>query len=191
MTNILRANMIALPSLLIALMVATRYHHFGDVLHLPDASLAVFFLAGYSRSLPYRKAFFGFLLLMAGLIDYAAISAGTSAWCVSPAYIFLAPTYGLMWWGGHLAASLQPQAFGLIKTVIMTLPATLAAFILSNLSFYWFSGKFVDMGLIEYASRVAKYFPQYLGAAVFYVLCALVIVKVFGLVKAKSLSVHE
>jgi len=33
-----------LPIPLIALMALTRFHHFGDVLHLPDASLAVFSL---------------------------------------------------------------------------------------------------------------------------------------------------
>jgi len=36
-----------LPIPLIALMVLTRFHHFGDVLHLPDASLAVFFLCRF------------------------------------------------------------------------------------------------------------------------------------------------
>jgi hypothetical protein len=37
-----------LPSglLLAALMLATRSHHFASPLHLPDASWAVFFLAG-------------------------------------------------------------------------------------------------------------------------------------------------
>jgi len=38
-----------LPIALIALMALTRFHHFGDVLHLPDASLAVFFFAGFYR----------------------------------------------------------------------------------------------------------------------------------------------
>jgi len=33
---------------LIALMVLTRFHHFGDVLHLPDASLTVFFFAVFT-----------------------------------------------------------------------------------------------------------------------------------------------
>jgi hypothetical protein len=38
-----------LPIPLIAVMILTRFHHFGDVLHLPDASLAVFFFAGFYR----------------------------------------------------------------------------------------------------------------------------------------------
>jgi hypothetical protein len=32
---------------LIVLMAATRANHFGTALHLPDASLAVFLLAGF------------------------------------------------------------------------------------------------------------------------------------------------
>ena len=32
---------------LAALMAATRSHHFASVTHLPDASWAVFFLAGF------------------------------------------------------------------------------------------------------------------------------------------------
>ncbi|MFZ2406714.1 MAG: hypothetical protein WAW41_16390, partial [Methylobacter sp.] len=65
-----------LPIPLIALMVLTRFHHFGDVLHLPDATLAVFFFAGFYR----KKALFVFLLVVAGLIDYIAIANGTSSW---------------------------------------------------------------------------------------------------------------
>ena len=81
-----------LPLSLIALMVATRFHHFGDVLHLPDASLAVFFFAGFYP----KKMFFAFLLALAALIDYLAIENGTSGWCVTPAYVFLIPTYAVM-----------------------------------------------------------------------------------------------
>jgi len=36
-----------LPVALIALMALTRFHHFGDFLHLPDASLAAFFLCRF------------------------------------------------------------------------------------------------------------------------------------------------
>ncbi|MCX7097836.1 MAG: hypothetical protein NTV43_08035 [Methylococcales bacterium] len=49
-----------IPIFLIALMVVTRYHHFGELLHLPDASMAVFFFAGCYRN----KVFFGFLLVL-------------------------------------------------------------------------------------------------------------------------------
>ena len=92
-----------LPIPLIALMVLTRFHHFGDVLHLPDASLAVFFFAGFYR----KKAFFGFLLVLAALIDYLAIENGTSSWCVTPAYVFLIPTYAVMWFAGRYCSTFK------------------------------------------------------------------------------------
>src|SRR5512137_506705 len=95
-----------LPLSLIALMVLTRFHHFGDVLHLPDASLAVFFFAGFYR----KKAFFGFLLALAALIDYLAIENGTSSWCVTPAYVFLIPTYAVMWFAGRYCSTFNALA---------------------------------------------------------------------------------
>ena len=65
-----------LPIALIALMVLTRFEHFGSALHLPDASLAVFFFAGLYR----KKALLLFLLALAALIDMAAIQNGTSSY---------------------------------------------------------------------------------------------------------------
>jgi hypothetical protein len=75
---------------LVALMALTRVHHFGDAFSLPDASLAVFFLAGMSVS---SFSFLGFLLLEAGVIDYVAITQfNVNDFCVSAAYVFLIPT---------------------------------------------------------------------------------------------------
>ncbi|MDH5648833.1 MAG: hypothetical protein OEY67_04190, partial [Gammaproteobacteria bacterium] len=54
----------------ILVMTATRYHHFGSVLHMPDASLAVFFFAGlYLKKL----RFFAVFLATAGIVDFLAI----------------------------------------------------------------------------------------------------------------------
>ncbi|MDP3839272.1 MAG: hypothetical protein Q8Q54_10150, partial [Methylococcales bacterium] len=93
----LSAQTLTLP--LIALMALTRFHHFGDAFSLPDASLAVFFLAGlvFAR----RWWLLGFLLLEAAVIDYVAITHfNVSAFCVSAAYVFLIPTYAVMWFAG-------------------------------------------------------------------------------------------
>jgi hypothetical protein len=40
-------NARALPLVLMAVMLLTRFLYFGDALHLPDASLAMFYFAGY------------------------------------------------------------------------------------------------------------------------------------------------
>jgi len=165
-----------LPLSLIALMVATRFHHFGDVLHLPDASLAVFFFAGFYR----KKAFFGFLLALAALIDFLAIENGTSGWCVSPAYVFLIPTYAVMWFAGRYCLTFKPLKIAeMAKSTGLLILAASAAFAISNGSFYLFSGRYEDLSLGDYVLRIAQYYPSYVGAALIYVVAGLAIVKLF------------
>jgi hypothetical protein len=167
-----------LPILLIALMVLTRFHHFGDVLHLPDASLAVFFFAGFYR----KKAFFGFLLVLAALTDYLAIKNGTSSWCFSSAYVFLIPTYAVMWFAGHYCSTFKSMKITqLAKSAGLLTLATTAAFAISNGSFYLFSGRYEDISLGEYFVRVVQYYPSYVGAALIYVVAGFAIVKLFKL----------
>ncbi|MCX7107542.1 MAG: hypothetical protein NTV66_08230 [Methylococcales bacterium] len=167
-----------LPIPLIALMVMTRYHHFGDVLHLPDASLAVFFFAGFYRN----KALLGFLLILAGLIDYLAINNGVSGWCISPAYAFLIPTYAVMWFAGSYAASFKTMTIGFFaKSVGLLTLATSIAFAISNGSFYLFSGRFEAMSLVDYFVSVAQYYPSYVGAAMIYSVAGLALVKLLKL----------
>ena len=163
-----------LPIPLIALIVLTRFHHFGDVLHLPDATLAVFFFAGFYR----KKALLGFLLVLAGLIDYAAIQNGVSDWCVSPAYAFLIPTYAVMWFAGRYCSNYKAmKSLELVKSLGFMLLAASAAFAISNGSFYLFSGRFGDLSLVEYFVRVAQYYPSYVSVAMIYGVAGLVIVK--------------
>jgi len=166
-----------LPIALIALMVMTRFHHFGDVLHLPDASLAVFFFAGFYR----KKALFGFLLALAALIDFVAIKNGTSSWCVSPAYVFLIPTYAVMWFAGRYCSTVKAMRIAeLTKSVGLLLLATSVAFAISNGSFYLFSGRYGDVSLGDYFVRVAQYYPSYVGAALMYTVAGYAIVKLFS-----------
>jgi hypothetical protein len=163
-----------LPISLIALMVLTRFHHFGDVLHLPDASLAVFFLAGFYR----KKAFFVFLLVMAGLIDFVAIKNGTSSWCVSPAYVFLIPTYAVMWFAGRYCSafkSLKITELAMQFGVMML--ATSAAFAISNISFYLLSDRYMDLSWGQYLARVAQYYPPYISSALLYMVLGYAIIK--------------
>lgn len=154
-----------LPVPLIALMVLTRFHHFGDALHLPDASLAVFFFAGF-----YRKTiFFVFLLALAGLIDTLAIANGTSSWCVSPAYLFLIPTYAVMWFAGrHCSRFKSLTGTELLLSIVWLALAATAAFVISNGSFYLFSGRYSEMALNSYIAATAGYFLPYAGTALAY-----------------------
>ena len=160
-----------LPIPLIALMALTRFHHFGDVLHLPDATLAVFFFAGFYR----KKALFPFLVVLAGLIDTIAISNGTSSWCVSPAYVFLIPTYAVMWFAGRYCSTFKMTEL-LMQFGVITL-ATSAAFAISNGSFYVLSGRYPDLSWGQYFSRVAMYYPLYVSSALVYIVLGYGIMK--------------
>jgi len=82
------------------------------------------------------------LLALAALIDYVAIENGTSSWCVSPAYVFLIPTYAVMWLAGRYCSTFKAMNIAeLIKSVGLLTLATSAAFAISNGSFYLFSGR--------------------------------------------------
>lgn len=153
---------------LAVLMLATRWHHFGDALHLPDASLAVFFIAGFFISNPLV---FAALLLEAGAIDWFATSAGgVSDWCLSPAYWFLIPTYGALWGAGRWYARAHRRRLStLIPLCGALVTSASVAFLISNGSFYVLSGRFPDMSWTEYAARVTQYYPPYVTSAFVYV----------------------
>lgn len=177
-----------LPIPLIALMALTRFHHFGDVLHLPDASLAVFFFAGFYR----KKVFFVFLLALAGLIDYVAIANGTSSWCVSPAYVFLIPTYAAMWFAGRYCAAFKSLNMAELASQfgVATLAASIA-FLISNGSFYLLSGRYPDLSWGQYFSRVAMYYPPYVSSALLYIVLGYGIMKLVQSLPALAASHKE
>ncbi|MBI3776747.1 MAG: hypothetical protein HY273_14590 [Gammaproteobacteria bacterium] len=167
MTTLNTKQQVLIGLILVLLMLATRFHHFGSSLTLPDASLAIFFIAGfYLRSM----LFFGALLAEAGLIDYVATANGVDGWCMSPAYMFLIPTYACLWLAGRWYARRHSHTWRtLVPLAAALLLSTGMAFLISNASFYLLSGYFPAMRWTEYATRVAQYFPPYLGSAFLYV----------------------
>ncbi|GAB4354210.1 MAG: hypothetical protein ACPW60_13910 [Methylohalobius sp. ZOD2] len=152
---------------LLALMAATRFHHFGDFQTLPDASLAVFFLSGL---LIADRRLFPVLLAAAGLIDYLAVAhAGVSDWCVTPAYLFLIPTYTALWLGGRWSRRFAlDEAAGLARTLVALLASTLVAFLISNTSFYALSGYFNGTDFESYSVRMIPYLTPYVAAPLAY-----------------------
>jgi hypothetical protein len=165
---------------LMLLMALTRFHHFGSTLLLPDASLAVFFLIGLVMVSPW---FFAICLVEAGMIDFLAISQfAVNDYCISPAYLFLIPTYAIMWFAGKQGKALiglsfhqSWKMFGLMTT------ATTLAFAVSNLSFFAFSGRFEAMPLSNYVDQTWQYYLPYLSATLIYVCIALGIIKLIRL----------
>jgi hypothetical protein len=144
---------------LTALMAATRGQQFAPLgQHLPDASLAVFFLAGF-----YLRSVWGFgaLFAFATLIDLTAIGwGGVSGYCLTPAYWLLVPAYGSVWaagrWygGRHRASPATLPALG-----VALLSGGLAAELFASGGFYLFSGRFAEVSLVGFAHSLVDYLP--------------------------------
>lgn len=151
---------------LAVLMAATRFPSIGSAVGLHNASLAVFFLSGFYL----RSIFFPLFFAEAALIDYAAFMGGQSDWCFTPAYLFLIPTYAALWWAGRWYVSwYRPVWRTLIPLGLALFASASLAFVISNVSFYRFSGYFVEMGFGQYAAEVAEYYPPYVARSFFYI----------------------
>lgn len=169
--KLLSQRQVQIALVLLALMASTRMHHFGSALHLPDASLAVFLLAGFLIASPLL---FIALLLEAGALDYVAIThLGVSDYCVTPAYWFLIPTYAVLWFAGRYYARMHQHSLRSLGVFAgIAFAAVSAAFFISNGSFYWFSGRYTDTHMTEYLARAAQYYAPYLSSGLLYLGCA-------------------
>jgi hypothetical protein len=160
-------------AVLALVMVSTRFKHFGDVLHVPDASMALFFLGGlYLR----RHWTFVVLVALAVALDWVSVSyAGVSNFCVTVAYSFLPLAYAVLWYAGrwyapHLRAGWLPLlgAFG------VALLAASLSFAISNGSFYWLGGRYANPHIAEYVSRLWQWGPLFVRTTLTYVAVGLV-----------------
>ncbi|NOQ14476.1 MAG: hypothetical protein GQ583_08390 [Methyloprofundus sp.] len=167
------------------LMALTRSDHFGSAISLPDASLAVFYLAGI-----FTGGLMSFVLLLteAALLDYIAITHWqVSDYCISPAYVFLIPTYAAMLFAGRWSAKYATlNAHDLSRQFAYLLVAGSIAFLISNGSFYLLSGKFPELSLIQYTQRVAKYYPAYISSTLIYSLAILFFTKLVHISRVKQ-----
>lgn len=168
MSNTARAGIFLILALV---MLATRINHFGP---LPDASWAVFFIAGFYLKDSWRWAFPS-LMALAVMIDYAVITRqGYSFWshyCMSPAYLFLLPSYAAPWLGG---AWLRTHYRGLHAREFALLlgSAVLAAslcFLISNGSFYWISANVPLRSFAGWMENLGDWYLPYLRTTLIYV----------------------
>jgi len=177
---------VAIFAALAALMAATRFEHFGSAVSLPDASYAIFFLGGLymARSARASATAFAALIMEAGFIDlYATSIQGISDWCMTPAYWFLVPTYGSLWFVGRwFALRHTMEGRGLIGLALVAWVACSFAFMFSNATFYLFSEHFAAMSAAEYASRVVQYYGSYVSVALLYVACAVALHMAFDMI---------
>jgi hypothetical protein len=154
---------------LAALMAATRGQQLAPLgQHLPDASLAVFFLAGlYLGGLRVFLALFA----LATVIDLTAIGwGGVSGYCLTPAYWLLIPAYGSVWAAGRWFGR-RHQVSGSSLPVLagVLLVGGIAAEAFASGGFYLFSGRFAEPGLAGLAHSLVDYLPGTLLALFAYV----------------------
>ncbi|MGY6213864.1 hypothetical protein ACW73L_01790 [Methylolobus aquaticus] len=142
---------------------------------LPDATLAAFFLGGLALAQPRS---FGWLLLVAFLADWVAFQTGLAPWsCLTPAYVFLVPAYGLVWGAGRLTGKCGPIGYlWLTNAMLWALLGLSAAFIVSNAGFYAATAAATGLGGWAYAETVGRYFPAYAGDALVYLIPVLLAV---------------
>jgi hypothetical protein len=173
MNTISKRHQLIVGFILVALMIATRGHHFPTVRGmLPSASDAVFFLAGvYLRP----RWFIGVLIAVAAALDYIAITVGgVSDFCVSPAYIALLPAYASLWLAGRWyqrtqLSHTQLKAIAPLPLIASVATSSVLCELISSGSFYVFSGRFATLSLTEFAQRFAHYFPSSLTSIAIWV----------------------
>jgi hypothetical protein len=149
--------------LLAVLMAATRIHHFGVGTIAPDASTAVFFLAGLMLASPLW--FVLFAALAVGLDGVALGFIGIADACMTPGYWLLFAGYLALWYTGRLGRNVEKLDFiqG-AKLLLLIAGGTVLFFVLSNAGYYFGGGFDQSMGAAEYISRVQRFFPFYLGS---------------------------
>lgn len=154
---------LAVFGMLALVMLVTRTHSLSNVMHLPDTSLASFFVLGF---LVRRAAAFAGLFLLGFAIDVTVIGwFGQSDFCFTPAYWMLVPAYGTMWLAGRFGArKLGDKAAALPALVALVAGATFVSELFSSGGFYFLGGRFADPTIAGFMPRLARYFPPTLYA---------------------------
>lgn len=171
MLILVRNNKIIIGLLLTTIMAFTRGEHFASN-NLPNASYAVFFLAGFYLSAKFLPV----LLAQVALIDYISITwGGISDFCISPVYSLLLPAYATLWLAGrYYGKQYQFSWHTLLPLGLSVLVGTILCELLASGSFYFLSGRFVTTTLVEFYLRFIKYYPDQLGNVAFYLAIAVI-----------------
>jgi hypothetical protein len=166
--------LIAIFATLTLLMLATRTHHFASLNHLPSASIAIFFLAGmYLRNI---KMFWLFYILTVTIDLASSYYRGQFGDCITISYPALVLSYAAMFTAGfYTRPNWQKSVWqvNIIKVALALFIASSIAFLISNGSYYAFSGKFPELSWAEYTTRVDKYYFKSISNPIFYVVSAI------------------
>jgi hypothetical protein len=166
-------------------MLLTRGSHVLTAVSLPDASVALFLLGGLLLG---RTAWFMAFLLLASMIDFGAAAADSwYAFCLTDGYWGLIPAYGAMWLGGRWLAK-RADAFAPMAYAVTAMVTTLIAFVISTQTYYLFSGRFPNNGVMETMQYGWNYLPSYLGYTAIYFVATWVTVRVLRQFKLLSIA---
>lgn len=146
-------------------MLLTRDSHVLTAVSLPDASLVLFLLGGLFLK---RAGWFAAFFILATVIDFGAAALDPAqGFCLTNGYWGLIPAYGAMWLGG-LWLSTKRDAFAVVPYAATGLITTLIAFVISTQTYYLFSGRFPNNGVLETMQYGWDYLPGYLGFTAMY-----------------------
>lgn len=156
------------------LMLLTRGSHVLTSVSLPDASLALLLIGG----LYLRKAiWFALFITLATAIDFGAAAIDSvQAFCLTDGYWGMLPTYAVMWLAG-IWLSKQSDSTDIFKYAAISMVATFAAFMISTQTYYLFSGRFPDAGIMESMKHGWEYLPAYMGFTITYLAAFWVLAK--------------
>jgi len=169
--------------LLLLIMVATRSHILLS--HIQDASWAIFFILGFYISKQLGLPLF---LAAAFIVDLLVIeSKGGESYCFTVSYPFLIPAYASLWFAGRWFANHYSEDLrGLAYFVASAIIGIAACDIISSGGFYWFSGRFAEVNMAEFAHRIATFMPMFMKTTMMYLGIAAVIH--LAVVQANKLS---
>ncbi|MDP2247845.1 MAG: hypothetical protein Q8J65_06905 [Nitrosomonadales bacterium] len=156
-------------------MLLTRGSHVLSAVSLPDASLVLFLLGGLFLG---RAAWFVVFFVLASVIDFGVAALDPwQAFCLTDGYWGLIPAYGAMWLGGRWLAK-RVDAFAPVAYAATALITTLIAFVISTQTYYLFSGRFPNNGVMETMQYGWDYLPSYLGYTAMYFVIVWVAVRI-------------
>jgi len=146
-------------------MLLTRGSHVLTSVSLPDASLALLLIGG----LYLRKAvWFALFVVLATVIDFGAAAIDSiQAFCLTDGYWGMLPTYAAMWLAGAWLSK-QADSTDISKYAAASVVSTFAAFVISTQTYYLFSGRFPDAGIVESMQHGWEYLPSYMGFTAMY-----------------------
>ena len=161
----LNAKTLIIVAAIAFLMLLTRGSHVLTSVALPDASLALLLIGGlYLR----KAAWFSLFVVLATAIDFGAAAIDSlQAFCLTAGYWGMLPTYAAMWIAGVWLSN-QADSLNELKFTLACLVSTLAAFVISTQTYYLFSGRFPNSGILETMQYGWNYLPSFTGFTAMY-----------------------